>query len=88
VGKALNTVTAGVMVDPGRVGDGDTTVFVASDDAQARAVAVALLEQLGWRDVVEFEELAAARGLEMYLPLWVRLMGRLGTADFNIRLVR
>jgi 8-hydroxy-5-deazaflavin:NADPH oxidoreductase len=86
--KALNTVTAGVMVDPGRVGDGDTTVFVASDDAQARAVAVALLEQLGWRDVVEFEELAAARGLEMYLPLWVRLMGRLGTADFNIRLVR
>jgi hypothetical protein len=24
----------------------------------------------------------------MYLPLWVRLMGRLGTADFNLRLVR
>jgi 8-hydroxy-5-deazaflavin:NADPH oxidoreductase len=37
---------------------------------------------------VEFEELSAARGLEMYLPLWVRLMGRLGTADFNLRLVR
>jgi predicted dinucleotide-binding enzyme len=86
--KALNTVTAGVMVDPGKVGDGDTTVFVASDDAEARAVAVALLEQLGWRDIVEFDELSAARGLEMWLPLWVRLMGRLGTADFNLKVVR
>jgi 8-hydroxy-5-deazaflavin:NADPH oxidoreductase len=86
--KALNTVTASVMVDPGRVGDGDTTVFVASDHPEARAVATALLEQLGWRDIVEFDELAAARGLEMYVPLWVRLMGRLGTADFNVRLVR
>jgi 8-hydroxy-5-deazaflavin:NADPH oxidoreductase len=86
--KALNTVTAAVMVDPRRVGDGDTTVFAASDDAEARAIVVALLRELGWRDVVEFEELSAARGLEMYLPLWVRLMGRLGTADFNLRLVR
>ena len=34
--KALNTVTASVMVDPGYVGDGDTTVFVAGDDAEAR----------------------------------------------------
>jgi hypothetical protein len=30
----------------------------------------------------------AARGLEMYLPLWLSLMGKLGTPDFNIRLVR
>ena len=86
--KALNTVTASVMVDPGLVGAGDTTVFVASDHADARALVIELLEQLGWRDVVEFEELSAARGLEMYLALWVRLMGRLGTAAFNVKLVR
>jgi predicted dinucleotide-binding enzyme len=86
--KALNTVTASVMVDPGRVGAGDTTIFAASDDAEARAMVVALLRQLGWRDVVEFEELSAARGLEMYLGLWVRLMVRLGTAEFNVKLVR
>ena len=86
--KALNTVTAAVMVDPALVGAGDTTIFVASDYADARAMVVALLEQLGWRDVVEFEELSTARGLEMYLPLWVRLMGRLGTGTFNVKLVR
>ena len=63
-------------------------MFAASDDAEARAVVVGLLEQIGWRDVVEFEELSAARAMEMWLPMWVRLMGKLGTADFNIALVR
>src|SRR5919112_4284329 len=29
--KSLNTVTAAVMVDPSTLGDGDTTMFVASD---------------------------------------------------------
>jgi 8-hydroxy-5-deazaflavin:NADPH oxidoreductase len=86
--KALNTVNAAVMVDPSRVGDGGTTVFAASDDAEARAVVVGLLEQIGWRDIVEFDQLSAARVLEMWLPLWVRLMANLGTPDFNIAVVR
>jgi predicted dinucleotide-binding enzyme len=86
--KALNTVTAAVMVDPGRVGDGGTTAFVAADDAEARGLVVGLLEQLGWRDVVEFDQLAAARGLETYVSLWLQLMVRLGTPDFNVALVR
>lgn len=88
VAKSLNTVTAMVMVDPGRVGEGDTTMFLASDHAPARELVRGLLGDLGWRDIVEFEELSAARGMEMWLPLWVRLMGRFGTAEFNLRLVR
>jgi predicted dinucleotide-binding enzyme len=86
--KALNTVTASVMVDPGSVGDGDTTVFAAADDAEARQVVVGLLRELGWIDVIELDGLQNARGLEMWLPLWVRLMGALGTAEFNLKLVR
>jgi predicted dinucleotide-binding enzyme len=86
--KSLNIVNCVVMVDPGRVGDGDTTMFVAGDDAGARQVVVSLLEELGWRDVIEFEQLSAARGMEMWLPLWIRLIGRLGTADFNLKIVR
>jgi 8-hydroxy-5-deazaflavin:NADPH oxidoreductase len=86
--KALNIVTAQVMVDPARVGDGSTTMFLAGDDADARSTVRDLLVALGWRDIVEFEELSAARGMEMWLPLWVRLMGRLGTADFNLKIVR
>ena len=34
------------------------------------------------------EELSAARGLEMWLPLWVRLMQRFGRGEFNLKIVR
>ena len=85
--KSLNTVNGAVMVDPGRLSE-PTSIFVAGDDEGARAVVRALLVELGWSDIVEFPTLQAARGLEMWLPLWVRLMGTLGTADFNLKLVR
>jgi predicted dinucleotide-binding enzyme len=86
--KTLNTVNAGLMVDPGALNDGDHTIFLAGDDAAARDVVRGLLYDLGWSDIVEFEALEAARGLEMWLPLWVRLMQNLGTAQFNVKLVR
>ncbi len=86
--KSLNTVNCLVMVDPSRVGAGDTTMFVAGDDPVARSTVVDLLRELGWSDVVEFDQLSAARGMEMWLPLWICLMGRLGTGDFNLRVVR
>ena len=86
--KSLNTVNAGLMVAPGSLADGDHTIFVAGDDAEARALVRELLQGLGWADIVEFEALDAARGLEMWLPLWVRLMQNLGHANFNLKLVR
>ncbi len=82
--KSLNTVTASVMLAPVP----GTTMFVAGDDAQARRTVVDLLEEFGWEDVVEFTALEAARGMEMWLPMWVRLMGALGTAEFNLKIVR
>src|SRR5690242_19598355 len=85
--KSLNTVNASVMVDPGALPE-PTTMFLAGDDAAARALVRTLLTDLGWVDVIEFESLDAARGMEMWLPLWVRLMGPLGTPAFNLRLVR
>ena len=33
-------------------------------------------------------DLSGARGLEMYLPLWLRISGQLGRAAFNIKVVR
>lgn len=85
--KSLNTVTAGVMVNPGSLPEA-TTVFVAGDDPLARETVRELLAELGWVDIVEFPTLDAARGLEMWLPLWLRLMGAFSTADFNLRMVR
>ncbi|MCW2838257.1 MAG: oxidoreductase coenzyme F420-dependent [Marmoricola sp.] len=86
--KALNTVTASVMVNPAALGDGDTTIFAAGDDSEALQTVVGVLRELGWQDIVELDGLHNARGLEMWMGLWVRLMGALGKPDFNVKLVR
>lgn len=87
--KALNTVTAAVMVDPGRVG-GPSHLPVAGNDPEAKAQVVALLAELGWpaSSIIDLGDLAAARGMEAYLLLWVRMTGALGSPLFNIRVVR
>ena len=86
--KSLNTMTAAVMVDPGRVGGGDHTVFVSGDDADAKQTVVDLLESMGHTDVIDLGGLSTARGAEMYVPLWLRIMGAVGTPSFNIKVVR
>jgi predicted dinucleotide-binding enzyme len=87
--KTLNTVNAGVMVDPGRVNGGEHTLFVSGNDAGAKATVTGLLrEQLGWRHVVDLGDITTARGTEAWLLLWIRLWGALGTADFNLNVVR
>jgi predicted dinucleotide-binding enzyme len=86
--KTLNTTTATVMVEPALLGE-PTTMFVAGDDQAAKDwVRLELLEDwFGWRHVLDVGDLTAARGLEMWLPLWLRLMGATGSAAFNLRIV-
>jgi predicted dinucleotide-binding enzyme len=87
--KALNTVNSAVMVDPGRI-RGDHSIFVCGDDGAAKAQVSALLEAIGWpaESIVDLGGIEAARGTEMYLPLWLRLYGHFGDADFNVSLAR
>jgi len=74
-----------VMVEPSRV-PGDHAVFVAGEDAAAKEMVKGLLQEFGWRDrsIVDLGGIRAARGTEMYLPLWLSLWGALGSGDFNI----
>lgn len=85
--KSLNTVTVDVMVHPERLPE-DHQMFVAGNDAEAKATVADLLRGMGWRSVLDLGGIEAARGMEMYVILWVTLMGVQGTAMFNIRLVR
>jgi predicted dinucleotide-binding enzyme len=85
--KALNTMNADIMVEPGLLPD-PGTVFVSGDDADAKAAATSLLAELGHTDVIDLGDLSTARGAEMLLPIWVRLMQTLGTAQFNFKVVR
>ena len=87
--KTLNTTNAYVMVNPAQVGGGDHTMFVCGNDAEAKASATRWLgEWFGWRDVIDLGDITTARGTEMLLPIWVRLMGALGTPMFNFKIVR
>ena len=87
--KSLNTVNASVMADPASLDDGNHDMFLCGDDPTAKATVEELLRNwFGWQSVVDLGDLTAARGMEMYLPLWLRLMGSVGTPTFNIRLVR
>ncbi|MGH8835087.1 MAG: NADPH-dependent F420 reductase [Actinomycetes bacterium] len=86
--KALNTMTASLMVDPRQLADGQHSVFVAGNDPAAKQTVTALLTSFGHTDVIDLGDLSSARGAEMYLPLWLRLMGALNTPLFNIKVVR
>ncbi|RYC11044.1 NADPH-dependent F420 reductase [Nocardioides zhouii] len=85
--KSLNTLTAQLMVEPDLLG-GPTTVFVSGDDADAKATVTDLLTSFGHQDVIDLGGIETARGTEMFLPLWLRTMGALGTGLFNIKVVR
>lgn len=83
--KALNTMNCQVMVDPSRV-PGDHVVLIAGEDAEAKREVTELLGSFGWTEgrVRDLGGIAAARGSEMFVPLWLTLYGQLGTGDFNI----
>ncbi len=85
--KALNTLTASLMVEPASLGE-SSTVFVSGEDAAAKATVVELLESFGHDDVIDLGGIETARGTEMLLPIWLRLMGKLGTGQFNFKVVR
>lgn len=87
--KALNTMNAKLMVEPARLAGGDHSAFMAGNDPGAKAEVAGLLkEQFGWKDVIDLGDISAARGMEMILPLWLRLWGGLKTPEFNFKIVR
>jgi predicted dinucleotide-binding enzyme len=87
--KTLNTMNCEVMVDPAKV-PGEHNVFVSGNDGAAKAEVRRLLESFGWpgEHIIDLGDVTTARGPELYLPLWLRLYGVVGSGHFNIKLVR
>ena len=87
--KALNTVTARVMIDPGSLAGGDHTLPICGNDhAAKREVAGWLTDWFGWRDVYDLGALTAARAQETYLLFWLRLMQTNGNPMVSTKIVR
>jgi hypothetical protein len=86
--KTLNTVNCEVMVNPGLV-PGAHDLFVSGNDADAKqAVTGYLRDWFGWKSVIDLGDISTARGTEMLLAAWIRVLMALGTARFNWRVVK
>jgi 8-hydroxy-5-deazaflavin:NADPH oxidoreductase len=87
--KALNTMNGDVMVHPELV-PGEHEVFVAGDDAAAKATVTALLRQFGWPEaaVRDVGALTGARGLEAGVLFWVTLRLAIGHNRFNFHIAQ
>jgi predicted dinucleotide-binding enzyme len=86
--KALNTVTAPIMVNPRQLAGGDHHLFICGNDADAKDKVTALLQGFGWLHIVDLGDITNARATEAVLPIWVRLYGKLGTGMFNFKIVQ
>lgn len=87
--KTLNTLWTGLMVNPRQLADGDHTIFVSGNDADAKAQVIELLRNgFGWRAIVDLGDVSTARGTEALLLIWVQLWSTLGTPSFNFKIVQ
>jgi predicted dinucleotide-binding enzyme len=77
--KCFNTVNNSLMVDPGLAG-GRQPMFIAGNDAAAKATVAELLDDFGWNafDVGGIEQ---SRQLESLVLLWVAVGRRRGAYD-------
>jgi hypothetical protein len=87
--KALNTVTAIVMANPQMVAAGDHHLFICGNDASGKATVRELMKSwFGWKNIIDLGDITTARGPEMLLAIWVRLMGVLKNPMFNFKVVQ
>lgn len=86
--KTLNTVNCDVMVKPSLV-PGDHDLFICGNDSAAKAKVTEILKAwFGWKSVIDLGDITGARAMEMYLPIWLRLMMKFQTSKFNVKIVK
>ena len=86
--KALNTLTAVAHGGPRRARRGRAHRLRLRRRRRRQEDACRAAESFGHTDVIDLGDLATARGTEMLLPIWLRLMNALGTPQFNFKMVR
>lgn len=86
--KTFNTINCLLMVNPA-LAPGDHDLFICGNDVKAKdAVKDILKNWFGWKSIIDLGDITNARGMEMILPLWIRLMGIYKSPNFNFKIVR
>jgi predicted dinucleotide-binding enzyme len=89
--KTLNTLNCTLMVDANKLANGDHNLFICGNNETAKQKVKELLhENFNWKteNIIDLGDITNSRGTEQLLPIWIRLWGTLGTADFNFKIVR
>jgi hypothetical protein len=87
--KTLNTMNCVLMVNPQLVANGDHNIFISGNDTGAKSkVAEIVRDWFGWKSVIDLGDITTARATEMLLPIWVTLMGKYQSPNFNFKIVR
>lgn len=68
--KAFNIITAGHMVNP-KLPDGVPDMFIAGNDAAAKAEVGEILRLFGWREPIDMGDISASRLLEPLAMVWI-----------------
>jgi predicted dinucleotide-binding enzyme len=85
--KTLNMVNCEVMVNAALAGD-NASMFVCGNDSESKLTVSKLLEEFGWNDIIDLGDIGASRGMEMLLPIWLRLWKATGTGHLAFKIVR
>ncbi|MGP8216697.1 MAG: NADPH-dependent F420 reductase [Bacteroidia bacterium] len=86
--KALNTMNCVLMVNPKLV-PGSHDLFICGNDAGAKAKVTEILQKdFGWPEVLDMGDITSARATEMLLPIWIRLMMKFQSPNFNFKIVK
>lgn len=85
--KTLNMVNCEVMVDAAKC-NGEATMFLAGNDAEAKKETKTILSAFGWKDIIDLGNILHARSTEMMLPVWLSIYIATQNGYFGFKVVK
>jgi predicted dinucleotide-binding enzyme len=87
--KSFNTMNCLIMVNP-RSLSGSHTIFLCGNDAGAKNSVRDLLKSFAWKEeeILDLGDITASRGMEMILPIWLKIMMKFNSGAFNFNIVK
>jgi 8-hydroxy-5-deazaflavin:NADPH oxidoreductase len=84
--KALNTVTAKLMVDPSSIKNPHDIFICGNLDNAKQTVKNILINDLGWKTIHDLGDIQGSRSMEQLMHLWLKLWGNIGHTLFNFHI--
>jgi 8-hydroxy-5-deazaflavin:NADPH oxidoreductase len=84
--KAFNIIGNPYFVDPS-FNEGQPTMLIAGDDADAKSLVSDALADFGWSDTIDIGGIEGSRELEAFCIAWVKIGGARGAFDHGFKVL-